>query len=403
VTVAPPRLCHPFPGREAYARTLHQALGRLDGFDPSRHVLGPLETCRFPRHAVRMRHSVLLRVYCGDYHTDCFDIDRLAHAVERGEERIWLWGEEDQIRAFHAYCTGDFNDPPDLRLGTVTVLPAEFLFGAGRHELCRSGSCDTSLGAKGASLQRIVNFVERHAEAGPADSWVLTPRNRASAPSLRGGEAVHRLHSHHLRTRFWGFAPWYVMQGGALEMLDLRECDRDGGDTDGGRHWRQPWLLRTPQAARFVAALTWLNYRRVPPIEVVADARADGFLTARTGRAYDASIQPFNPTAMVVGTEGDLSLDDAHRTLEARNACAMVARVALTESDAPAAQAFLEDRGYRLTGILPPTPRVPPQGFWTWIHPHHPVAPPHYLNSCSDDEENAVLDYCRTRLLDTTL
>ena len=250
------------PGsRETTLSSLTDILHALSGFEPAANIIHPNETRKHARAAVLVRLDVLRRVYCDDYHTNSYAIDVLAERVSRGDELIWFWGSAAEIAALRAYLAGGTAPVPAFAVGTVSVLPAEGIAGPGTGELCRSGSMDRVLGVRGPGVERIVDFMSGADWGRSYDSLFLTARNRASAPGVRGGEAVHRLHVHHVRSSFWGFAPWYVMQGGCVELLDLRECYRDPDDVARALAASEGWWLAEQDDADFVTSFSQSELR----------------------------------------------------------------------------------------------------------------------------------------------
>jgi hypothetical protein len=51
----------------------------------------------------------------------------------------------------------------------------------------------------------------------------MTVRNCRASPAATSGIAIHRINQHVLRSMFLGFAPWYVLEAGHIEVLDYRE------------------------------------------------------------------------------------------------------------------------------------------------------------------------------------
>ncbi|QKG18646.1 hypothetical protein [Actinomadura verrucosospora] len=388
-------------------------------FDPSAMFIGPDETRRSPARSVRLRLSVLLRTYRGDYHTDSFELDRLVEQIRQGDEHIWFWGAPDQVAAARAELGRPADAPlPDLALGTVTVLSAEHEFGPGHGELCRSGSMDRTVGAVAAILHRMVGYHSGE-DRGVHDRYhtlLLAARNRATVPSVRGGEAVQHIHCAHVRSRYWGIAPFYVMQGGVLECTELRESYRDPDDLRRALPATEPWWFADPDDAAFATALTRLN------LGIAVGTRAAS-PPGRCSRTLSTLIAPRNADLVPTNhatvrtarpdEKGDdvLPFPDAVEAAESLGACTVAVQLPLDDPGRAADQALLAERGYVLTAVSPPKRSwqtvagvrseiaTGPAGLWCRIRPGLTLVTPHYLERTGlGQEEAAVLDQLRRRL-----
>ncbi|UZK53923.1 hypothetical protein NEH16_06930 [Streptomyces drozdowiczii] len=204
------------------------ALRRIAAAEPGATWTDPDICRRNPLLAVRLRRSVLMRCYNGDYHTDVFDEARLAGRIADGWERVLFWGPEDQVsrvaELFHAPGCPPGSVLDGLSLGTHTSLPGEELYGRGHVEVARTGSTQgDSAGATEAILWDLGRILAGARKGEVLHTLSCVPRNRRSAHGVPGGAAIHRLHTRAVGSRHWGVAPFYVMVGGSLELLDYRE------------------------------------------------------------------------------------------------------------------------------------------------------------------------------------
>ncbi|BBA43886.1 MULTISPECIES: hypothetical protein [Burkholderia] len=366
------------------------------------------------RHAVIARLNILTRVYAGEYHTDSHDIDRLAEKLRQYDEFIWFWGTVDAVDSLiHAPQAADSADA--LPLGTVSVIDSRDDFGPGAGELCRSGSM-SDVGLLPFAVKRILDYVtgEHRALTSRFHTLCAVPRVRAATREIRGGKAVNTIHRKYIRSRFWGFAPWYVMQGGILECLEYREVSRRFADVrDGVIEHPRAHFSETGDAA-FVASLLRLNLPDVAfDTHVSCDAADDTVLLRQRNRVPE-SLREYNHLAFsplsgeMRGSLG-LSLDDIEpRRLKC--ACT-VAVVDLGDPGQVGLQRALARRGYRLMSIQPPRrtyigegdaiQRVSTAAIGYWVKPSgkHPVAPPYYSHMSSRNaDEQQVLDHLRESL-----
>jgi hypothetical protein len=398
-----PMLCHPLQMRHDLLGTLKETLRTLKNFDPAQNIIRPDESRKAARAAVIVRRDVLRAVYKDDYHTNSFEIDGLAKRVSQALDLIWFWGEAAEISALRSFLAAPADDPRLFAVGTVSVLPAHGIAGPGTGEICRSGSMDQVLGARGAGVERIVDFMSGAAWGRRYDSLFLTARNRASAPGVRGGEAVHRLHMQHVRSSFWGFAPWYVMQGGRLELLDLRECYRDPADVAAALAAPGGWWLAEEDDAQFVEGLCRLNFGFAPAMRL-SQASRKREIYVEPGAALPEDIQQFNCVYLAVKPSGSIRLDHALRDAAALNACSIVVCVPLDE-DAGAIQRAVAEHGFRLHGILPPRLGNIPRralGYWCRVRSDLEMAPPFYMDRHTDSRDEARVCAFARSLCDRT-
>ena len=384
--------------------------------DAATMVIEPGESRMFPERALQLRLSVLLRTYGGDYHTDSFDLPRLAAQVRREDEAIWFWGAPAEIEQARA----ELRQPPDapapaLEIGTVTVLSAETEFGPGHGELCRSGSMDRSIGAVAAIVHRMAGY-HSGADALMHERYhtlLLAARNRASGPSSRGGEAVQHIHCHYVQSRFWGIVPFYVMRGGVVECTELRESNRDPDDVRRALAGPSRWWFADSRDAAYAQALCRLNFGLSPAVTARAGPPAPSASPARLLlpfrpsliSANHATVQPVTMTA-----PGLPSFPAAVEQAEESGVCCVAVHLRLDDAGQVGNQAWLAGRGYVLTAISPPKQtwrlldgtREPvsarASGIWCRIRPGQPVVLPHYVQRTgADDVERAVLFQLRER------
>jgi hypothetical protein len=406
-----PLLCVPFTGIEKLRADLQESLAAMD-FDPARNAVGPEETATNPLVALEVRLSVLSRTYRGDYHTDSFDLERLAGQIQDGDEAIWFWGHASEIARLRAVLRGE-DDARALSLGTVTVLSVEAEFGPGHGELCRSGS-QSDFNARGAIVYRTLGYIDGRERWLRARYHTLTlvPRNRPSTDQIRGGEAIHRIHARHVQSRFWGFAPWYVMHGGVLELLDHRESNRDPNDVIAGLDASVGWYFADPEEAAYAEALCRVNFDRAPRISVSQRQQTSPGLAAELHLPPSAGLTRFNHGTLVVGRgAGGLSVEHGLERLAAVEVCCAVVRLPLDDEDAVPLQRTLRQRGFRLTSIRPPKKtwllkgetRIPVEttacGFWSRPRVDLEVVPPYY-RECEGKTgpERTVMRYLRDHL-----
>jgi hypothetical protein len=349
-----PVICPPFENSEARLADMARNLAEFRSGDPDAQFVGLAETSRCAEQAVRMRASVLLRTYGGDYHTDSFAVGRLAERVRDGREFIWFWGAPPEIAALREYLREPSLPVPALALGTSTVLSVADEYGDGYAESCRNGSMDVTIGGKVPYLWTTYDYATNpDSPAHRRYHTVLgTSRNRPSTTEVRGGEAIHRLSAHYLHSRFWGFVPYHVMQGGVLEQLDLVESNRDPLDVMHALRQTPPWLFHDPAEARFASALAELNFGIRPPVRMPGPTGTAERIRYRV-LAPSADLASANHAVVRPDVAG-APLDQAVGEAVDSGACAVAVHVDLTQPDGPEVQEELAGRGFRLSAVVPP-------------------------------------------------
>jgi hypothetical protein len=376
------------------------ALRRIAAAGPGATWLDPEICLRNPLLAVRLRLSVLLRCYNGDYHTDVFDEERLAGRIADGSERVLFWGPEDHVARtaglFHAPGCPPEEVLDGLSLGTHTTLPGEELYGPGHIEVARTGSTQgDSAGASDAILWDLGRVLAGARKGEAFHTISCVPRNRRSAHGIPGGAAIHRLHTRAVGSRHWGVAPFYVMAGGSLEVLDYRELS--SGDTYVSEGFAVCGTVHVSDAesASLVAGLCELNGFAVDIRTSQAEPLAP--LGARTPATTG---DPHGPR--VVHMDLDTPESTLAEVVTNRGEACTVAVCDLSDERSVPLQAALVQHGFRLTYISPPklvplrTPRrIPLRGGFCRIRTSAPLAAPYYLEGgpLSAAEKTLVAQY----------
>jgi hypothetical protein len=378
----------------------HLKVGAAAGL-PSTNWLGPDFGVRHPMFATLLRRSILSRCYFGDYHADVHDEARLAQSVARGEQRILFWGEPDVVA--HVEGLARRHGHPDmaaldgLAMGTHTVLPGEVLYGAGHLEVARTGSThgggDIAARAIGWDLGQVL------AGDSPLPDFhtvSCVPRNRRSMTGVPGGVAIHRIHTRVLGTSHWGVAPFYMMAGGFLELLDYRELTVDDGAVTRGFAALKATYLVDEGAANLVRALCRLNgfdvECRLSQVEAI---RADGVPTLVPGAYSD----PHGPR--VTHVRLDHPVEDLTVAVADRGEACSVAVCDLEDQRSLSVQAALLAQGFRLSYLSPPkvvarqaaalSERIPLRAGFVKIRSKVPLAQPFYLQGGPSDSREVAL------------
>lgn len=369
---------------------------------PAATWLDPAKCVQNPLLAVRLRRSVLMRTYNGDYHTDVFDEERLADRVGDGIEQILFWGDVDDI-ALVADLLRSASDPsPEvldaLSLGTHTTLPGSAHFGPGHLEVARTGSTHSgSTVASAAILWDLGRVFSLPGPRTPVHTISCVPRNRRSVGWIPGGTAIHRIHTRLVCSWHWGIAPFYIMAGGFLELLDYRELSSEEATVPRGFARRMPIYTSDKNSAELVRGLCRLNGFD-PEVRIVSVSLSAP--SAPENIAADGD--PYGPRVVFI------DYDDLQRSLteaiDERGEACTVAVCDLEDERSVWAQAVLLAHGFRLTYISPPKvvaasgaarieSAIPLRGGFCRIVTRAPLVAPYYLSGGPlDDVEKSLAD-----------
>lgn len=357
------------------------------------HQLSLKQTRQWPRAAVQARASVLKAVYGGDYHTDSFDVARLAGRVADGSERVWFWGDPEELRRiWNETAAGVERTVP--RVGTVSVLDATAEFGAGHLEMCRSGSL-SAVAATPFSVLRVFEFLQGDLDGnGPVDAIILVPRARASRDGIRGGEAVNRLHREKIRSSFWGFAPWYVMQGGFLEILEYREVLRERRAVLSALKLGSLFFCDESDR-RYVEALLQHNLGN-SGAQLVTLPSDGGTVEQSLAQLSDSppDLRRFNHVTLAAQRSGRTPIGEALQL--GADYASTVVRIDLADPASLGTQALLNKSGFTLTCFSPGKAsrkgsRREMWGYWSRPNPELSLAPPFYWRESPPSVNDAVI------------
>lgn len=356
--------------------------------------LDPVWCSQFPHAVAVARQAVLMAAYDGDYHMDVCDVDRLAGHVASGQERIFFWGKPDAIAKAKRLFLEGITDPEryeGLALGTASFLQRTDLGYKPLWELSRTGSISLTVGALAPNLAAIQGIFASHPEI---DKLIATPRNRPPEVGVRSGIAIHRLHQREIGSTFLGFAPWYIMPKGAIELLDYREIlsnpDHRPQKVMVGPGALEQYELRFLQA---VLSQFGLGPDGNPTVSLCEDAPAAGapawkVVTVDGGQGNQPAF--VSTIAKSCGDDLRQSLDTAAR----QGPACVVARLSAGRLDAGLA-AILRRSGFALCAL-----ETPPSAGEDWIvswarpRPGAPIRAPYYAAlHLPDPQERCVAEY----------
>ena len=363
--------------------------------------VSPQETSRNPVFATQLRAEILQRTYGNEYHTDTQDTIRLAQAVEQGRERIMFWGTPEAIRSVRRQLSDPRSvwtqEMAPLDLGTASVLDMSPLYGPGYAELSRTGSVCQTQSAETSILRDLWQLL--HGDASHFAShhtFVALPRNRKSSAGVRGGAAIHRLHVRVIGSAFWGVAPWYVMQGGVIEVLDFRELYRDP-EAILRLHGavRNLWFP-SEESKSFLASLIAFNFGESAlhslqtHIIQAAKEPVSGWELFSTA---PADLSAFCPTIIRRTSVSGVTLNQALE--QASSAASIAVLVPIEEQRCASVQHQLMAEGFQATAVMPSKPaaqgRTLVTAIWTRTRNQLSWAPPYYMNFSSDGLQEVLL------------
>lgn len=418
-----PLFCFTSELKEQTINRLKLQLDSFNNFNPNYNYVPPIEAKSFPEKAMKARLSILKSVYHNDYHTDSFEVDRIIERIQRGNELIWFWGSKKEVDKLLSYFYSDKNNLlPNFALGTVTAINVGEEFGKGAAELCRSGSTDFFITGKPPIIHRTLGYLLNNETDlhNQYHTLCLVPRTRKSEIGIRGGEAVKIIHTKFLRSRFWGYAPWYVMQGGVLEMLEYREINRDVKDVIKAIKSDELWYVVNSEEAEYVKALCLINFNISPEIsgdifEIDSKNVMGSLLSVK-----DKSIKAFNHETIICDSNVNpitnfkqLIFKELLSNLMENVCSCKVIRLNLLNKTHTAIQRDIRKLGFKLTMISPPKRSwcidgnglssevyIPPYGFWCLPNKALTIAPPYYINfSVVGKLESDILSYLKKILV----
>jgi hypothetical protein len=378
----------------------------LSNFDSERVCITPEEAWCNPALACRLRAAILQRTYRNDYHTDTRDIPRLAQAIREHKERVLFWGDPSVIsevrKWFSNGATPSNAELDTLDLGTASTLNMEEIYGPGYGEFSRTGSMCSNIAAAGPILTDIQRLMQGDSEQFTAQhTFVALPRNRRTTAEVRGGAAVHRLHVRVIASAFWGLAPWYLMQGGVIEVLDYREIYRDPDlitilNSRLGELW-----VDSEQSAALVGNLLALNFGEearsamIPRIVEKDSKAAAGWQLCHTGPPNLRSFCPAIIRPADAGGEELGSLVD-----RASEAAATAVFVPLETPERASVQPWLSRNGFQLSAVIPAKPAAgghsPILAMWCRPRSGVPWAEPYYFSRRATGIEHEILQHLRS-------
>ncbi len=380
-------------------------LSDRSSFVLAENLLGGEETRLAPKATLLLRISVLLRTYQGDYHTDAFDLDRLSETIRSGVERIFFWGTAAAIQEAKTMLASSelelekILEDHQLLLGTATLIDYSPKQNLQWVELTRTGSVARSVASTIANIQELRQLFASY----PRDNQVIfsTPRNRKSTAQIRGGAAIHRQHVRELNSAFWGWAPWYIMQGGFLEVLDYREIYQKPQCFFTWLTQQSPLYFHSASAADLAAQLFRLN---IPADQARPECRLKmGAPTPLKGKwqstpVKSKSLIPFNPIfirpSMLPDTGESLEHWLPYATTEGY-ACTLV-ELDLEQEETVSVQAYLEEQGFSFVCLrFYPSPTdftsFKLKGQWARLKPDQTLAQPYYLDAKGFHTEEQTL------------
>lgn len=383
-----------------FTNNLDQSLGvpyALTERDPE--ILLWDETALRPALAAGLRSQVLKEVYFGDYHQDVTDLPRLSRLIEEDQERLVFWGSAGNIADLRAALgTGALDastiDRLARSLGTATFINRERIFGAGIWELSRTGSASSAL-----SLSRpMLAALARHwaGSQWPDDVVYCTPRNRPSAPRIPGGMGIQRFHQRGVRSAFLGFAPWHLMAGGSIELLEFRALLPPQSPMRLAMTLAEPPHVPYERQAEFCRAIL----ESLGAEGMVSFSRAGDRREANAPTELPAGELPVEPLFLTMGDVEGL-LRTVQTLTWARPGCptAVIARLPLTRETLEHQQ-DLDRRGFSLLALELPRVSAPHWlGQWVLLPSGRPIVRPAYFRpDIKVPCEVAIANYVCTEL-----
>ncbi len=381
-----PFFCYPHFSNDEYLKYLEKMEKKFSVLSIGSAVIKPEQAAKLNERAVIARENILRRVYRGEYYTDSKDIPRLTVKVLEQKELIWFWGEEDQVVRL---INGQSDNFDNLSIGTVSVLDASAEFGAGVAEMCRSGST-SPVKIIPSAIDRILDFLTGRSTKKLLDfhTLCLVPRTRTGTDNIRAGKSVNFLHREVLRSRFWGIAPWYVMQGNVIECLEYREINRDIEAVKNSLA-DNVFYFSSETDANYFSSLVQLNFSGLDAtVNIVGDAASSDYSpTFRLRNSLPKELIRYNHLFFdLVSSDGNKAYTDVLDLVsilpEHIDAAVSVVAVDLTTAASLPLQYLLNKLEFNFLSIIPAKKNKfndsTTSGLWVKTHPGYQVVPPHY-------------------------
>lgn len=173
-----------------------------------------------------------------------------------------------------------------------------------------------------------------------------TPRNCLERTSSTGkvipsGKTISLIYSRLKDVGYWGLAPWYVMPGDKVELLDLRVHTKND-ETRERVLAGTSVFVRDPDVADLVSSIITSNYGFVPRIET-SDVDVSANESIRFSVSADSSdLKTYLYSTSKLDDEGEVSVADFNAVLhEAANGVDLV-KLDLFDPKSLPAQEFAE-------------------------------------------------------------
>ncbi|QFR39010.1 hypothetical protein A9Q91_02135 [Candidatus Gracilibacteria bacterium 28_42_T64] len=153
-----------------------------------------------------IQQDILLSVYDKDYPVG--NTTKAIEQIRSGIQKVLFWSDSLDVLK---QGTG----------GTISLVKDETK-GNSTFEMCRAGSNINNGGGYKAVFELYNCFLNSN-----FNQLFATPRNcldreNEEGKKIPGGKAISLIYSRLKDVKFWGIAPWYIMPGNTMELLDLR-------------------------------------------------------------------------------------------------------------------------------------------------------------------------------------
>jgi len=376
-------------------------------FDSLKHLIQSSVSKLTPKSALLLRIQILLYTYNGDYHTDAFDMKRLVNAVESNFEKIFFWGADKDIeRAKLILGSSQENVEEQLLianpiLGTATLLESSKAKNGQLYELTRTGSISKSIHSTIANIKELIELFKEESTKKYNNQIVFsTPRNRTSNLEIRGGAAIQRQHVRELNSTFWGWAPWYTMQGDFLEILDYREIYKKPEHFIKWLNHLSTLYFYDADNVEFTLKMFRLNLSdncKIPDCKIQPIKDLNNYLWEST-KVKSKSLIPFNPIfiSKAINEKEGFPLESLIEDAALANPACTCVELNLQDKNNVIIQEYLIKQKWVFVGLrfypsLNDYDQFEVKGSWVKIRKGSKLAKPYYLNMKGFNEEEEIL------------
>lgn len=257
-------------------------------------------------------------------------------------------------------------------------------------EMCRAGS-NFNQGGWVMAVRRLINyFLESE-----LNQIYATPRNCDSRYNIEGkeipwGRAIYKIFCRIPEMQFWGIAPWYIMPGEALELLDLRVLTKKDLIREKIAQGT-PLHIHSVQNRTIFWEIIQNNYWMRCSFDLSAPNWViDNFIFSAKYNS-NPNLRKYNYTMFEMSAEWSVKLSNlTNYSLEIWSWVDLI-KLDLFDPSNQIVQEYIEQLGFKMVSLFPEEDKL--MGYW-FKSANHNYALPIYVSNM-ETSENKALKYQR--------